>query len=246
MNNPLDILYQDEHLVAAYRPEGLLVHKSNVDPHETRFLLQELRDQLGVYLYPIHRLDKPTSGLILFALSSEVAAAVQKQMEENNCSKEYLLICRGYTAENGIINHPLKPIDDFKSKRKKNDKPIEAKPAKDAITLFERLDTIELPVAVDRYPQSRYSFVKARILTGRKHQIRRHFKHLSHPIIGCPKYGKSVHNRYFAEQLGAPRLLLHSYRMTLTHPVTDAPLDITAAPSGSFKALMQDFNWAEP
>ena len=241
--DPLKILYQDDHLVAVHKPEGLLVHKSNIDKYETRFLLQTLRDQIGEHLYPIHRLDKPSSGVIVFGLSSAIAANIQAQMESNKASKEYLLVCRGYCPESGRIDHPLKPIDDFKSKR---DKPKEPKPAQDATTEFKRLNTIELDVAIDKYPASRYSFVLARLLTGRKHQIRRHFKHISHPLIGCPKYGKSTHNRYFSNELNVPRLLLHSYRMTLEHPVTCQPLTLCSEPSGAFRNLLERFNWPLP
>jgi len=205
--------------------------------------LQRLRDQLGEYVYPIHRLDKPSSGLILFGLNPTVAANIQRQMETNTATKEYLLICRGFTPNSGLIDYPLKPIDDFKNK--KNVNKID-KPAQEAVTEFTRIDTIEIPVAIDKYPSSRYSFVRAKILTGRKHQIRRHMKHISHPIIGCPKYGKSTHNRYFAGTLQAPRLLLHSYKMRLVHPVTNKELYISAMPRGSFKALIDRFGWQFP
>lgn len=241
--NPLTIVYRDEYLVAVNKPEGLLVHKSNIDKNEVRYLLQMLRDQVGEYVYPIHRLDKPSSGLILFGLSAGVAADIQLQMHSNMATKAYLLICRGHTPASGVINHPLKPLDDFKSKAL----PIKnTKPALEAISEFARLDTIELDVAIDKYPSSRYSLVKVKILTGRRHQIRRHMKHLSHPIIGCPKYGKSIHNRYFATTFDVSRLLLHSYQMSLEHPVTKQPLLITAEPLGGFKSLMQRFGWQLP
>ena len=243
LDKPLTILYRDEHLIAVHKPEGLLVHRSNIDKSETQFLLQMLRDQVGEYLYPIHRLDKPSSGLILFGFNACVTAHIKKQMESNTATKEYLLICRGYTPDSGIIDHPLKPIDDFKSKtqRVKN-----TKPSQEAVTEFTRLDTIELDVEVDKYPCSRYSLVQAKILTGRRHQIRRHMKHISHPIIGCPKYGKSVHNRYFADTYQVPRLLLHAYKMTLEHPVSGQPLTILSKPQGSFKSLIDRFGWYLP
>jgi tRNA pseudouridine65 synthase len=259
LDKPLTILYQDEYLIAAYKPEGLLVHKSNVDKNETQFLLQILRDQVGEYLYPIHRLDKPSSGLILFGLNAAVTKHIQQQMQSNTAIKEYLLICRGYTPESVIINHPLTPINDFKSKasndfknQANDDIKLDAgvikttKPAQQAITHITRLDTIELNVAIDKYPSSRYSLVQAKLLTGRKHQIRRHMKHISHPIIGCPKYGKSTHNRYFAETYNVSRLLLHSYKMTFEHPVNGLSVVITAKPQGGFKHLMQSFDWQLP
>ncbi|MFA7553072.1 MAG: pseudouridine synthase [Spongiibacteraceae bacterium] len=238
--NDIEIIYQDEQFLAVNKPEGLLVHKTNIDKYETRFLLQELRDQIGQYIYPVHRLDKPTSGLIIFALNPTTAALLHQQIEDNTAKKDYLLICRGYCPASGTIDHPLKPIDEFKSKRQN---PKQQKPAKAAITTFTRLNTIELPVAIDKYPASRYSLVKATILTGRKHQIRRHFKHISHPIIGCPKYGKSTHNIYFSQQLQTPRLLLHSYQLSIKKPDTGEDINLTAPVNGSFKTLLEKFGW---
>lgn len=248
-NDTLTILYEDQYLVAVDKPPGLLVHRSNIDRHESRFLLQLLRDQIGTHVFPVHRLDKPTSGVIVFAKTPTMAACLQEQLanrrDTGGARKEYLLVCRGYSPLLGVIDHPLKPITDFKSK---GNKITRDKPAQDAVTEFERLHTIELNTAIDKYPCSRYSLVKVNLVTGRKHQIRRHFKHLSHPIIGCPKYGKSAHNHYFAEVLAVPRLLLHAYRLTFQHPATAHNIDITAPPSGSFDTLLQRFQWtlAEP
>lgn len=255
-SEPLVILFEDAYYVAVNKPEGLLVHKSAIDKHETQFLLQQLRDQIGCYVFPIHRLDKPTSGVIIFGKTPEAAATMQQQMEANNAQKVYVLVCRGYCAPSGIIDHPLKPIDDFKSKRKKlkpqahsDELGIDpahgksSKPAQQAVTHFKCLATFELNAAIDRYPNSRFSLVEAQLHTGRKHQIRRHFKHLSHPIIGCPKYGKSKYNHYFAQHLAAPRLMLHAYRLSFVHPFTQAPLTITAKPTGAFAQLLARFAW---
>lgn len=246
-NDALTLLYEDQHIVAVDKPPGLLVHRSNIDRHESRFLLQLLRDQIGTHIFPVHRLDKPTSGVIVFAKRPTVAASLQAQLagerESGGAVKEYLLICRGYSPSAGIIDHPLKPINDFKSKR---GRPAIDKPAQSAVTAFKRLHTVELDVVIDKYPCSRYSLVKANLVTGRKHQIRRHFKHLSHPIIGCPKYGKSVHNHFFAEVLGASRLLLHASRLAFTHPVLQKTVEIRAPLSGAFALLLQRFSWDLP
>lgn len=248
----LTILYEDEHLVAVDKPAGLLVHRSSIDKHETRFLLQLLRDQIDAHVFPVHRLDKPTSGVIIFAKAPTMAARLQAALDSDNrnsptgsstAKKQYLLVCRGHVPTAGVIDHPLKPINDFKSKKpnKGGDKP-----AQTAVTYYSRLHTIELDAAVDRYPQTRYSLVSAQLISGRKHQLRRHFKHLSHPIIGCPKYGKSTHNRYFAEVLGVPRLLLHAHLLSFTHPLTRQRVVIEAAPTGSFAELLKRFQWPLP
>lgn len=240
---PPDILYQDDYLLAANKPEGWLVHRTGIDRHEERFLLQYLRDRAGCHLYPLHRLDKPTSGAILFAKSGEIAALTQAQLESDNSIKKYIAVCRGYCPEQGVIDYPLPPVSDFKHQR---GKPKSELPRQPAVTHFRRLDTIELPFAVDRYPSSRYSLVEIQLKTGRRHQIRRHFKHIHHPLIGCPKYGKSVHNRFFAELYGCNRLLLHALHLELEHPVSGEHLALRAPLRGQFLSLIQEFGWRLP
>lgn len=240
--NP-ELLYEDQYFIAAYKPEGWLVHRSDIDKHEHRFLLQYMRDLVGARLYPIHRLDKPTSGIILFAKTPEIAAALQEQLTSDRATKSYLAVCRGYCPEQGVIDHPLPPVNDFKHQRKR---PKADLPRQEAITRYRRLAMIELPIAVDRYPSSRYSLVEVELITGRRHQIRRHFKHLSHPLIGCPKYGKSLHNRMFAEQFGCGRLLLHACSLELEHPVTGERMHLKAPPRGEFLDLLQRFSWPIP
>lgn len=238
-----ELIYEDAHMVAAYKPEGWLVHRSQIDRHEDRILLQYLRDLVGCHLYPVHRLDKPTSGVIVFGKSSEAAAQLQGQLDSESSIKQYLAVCRGYCPEEGTIDYPLPPVADFKHQRKR---PKSELPRQAAVTLFRRLGTVELPFAVDRYPSSRYSLVEVEIKTGRRHQIRRHFKHIHHPLIGCPKYGKSSHNRFFAERFDCGRLLLHAYKLVLQHPVTGEPLSMIAKPQGCFLALIERFNWQLP
>lgn len=238
-----DILFEDAHMVAAYKPEGWLVHRSDIDKHEQRILLQYLRDLVGVHLYPVHRLDKPTSGVIVFGKSGDAAARLQAQLDSDESIKQYLAVCRGYCPETGEIDHPLPPVADFKHQRKR---PKSDLPRQDAVTLYRRLGTVELPYAVDRYPSSRYSLVEIQLKTGRRHQIRRHFKHISHPLIGCPKYGKSTHNHFFADQFGCGRLLLHAYKLVLRHPHSDELLTLKAAPRGCFADLIEQFGWQLP
>lgn len=233
----LNIIYQDLHMVAIHKPAGLLVHKSTIDHHENENAMHLLRDQLGQWVYPLHRLDRPTSGVLLFALNPEVAALMGELFETQQVSKTYQAIVRGFIAEQGHIDHALKPIADFKRDKAK----IAAKPAQEAITDFTRLGTLELPYSVDKYPNSRYSLVELYPKTGRKHQLRRHLKHLSHPIIGDPKYGKSKHNRFFQEHFHCQRLLLASTQLRFTHPVNNEVITINAEPDGVFAAIASLF-----
>lgn len=239
---PLDILYADEYLVAINKPSGLLVHRSAIDRHETQFALQLLRDQIGQRVYPVHRLDKPTSGSLVFALSSEVARKLAEQFAAQQVQKRYLAVVRGYAPESGVIDHALcEEVDKMTDRRARRDKP-----AQEAVTHFRRLATAELPVCVERYPSSRYSLVEAMPKTGRKHQIRRHMKHIAHPIIGDAKHGKGVHNRFFQARYGCRRLLLACVQMTLRHPVTAAPLDLHAPAGEDFARLCDEFGWVLP
>ena len=235
----LPILYRDEHLIAIHKPAGLLVHRSMIDRHETRFALQMLRDQIGQFVYPVHRLDKPTSGVLVFALDSETARRLSDSFAEHQIAKTYLAVVRGYAPEEGHIDHALKEkLDKIGDKHSRKDKPPQS-----AVTDFKRLATIELPYFVDRYPQSRYSLVEVYPKTGRKHQIRRHMKHIGHPIIGDAKHGKGVHNRFFGQQFNCNRLLLACTTMEFTHPIKQEPLRIEAAPEESFQQLLDQFGW---
>lgn len=237
LTGPLRILYRDDHLVAIDKPAGLLVHPSWIDRHETRCAMMLLRDQLGQYVYPVHRLDKPTSGVLLFALSPEIARRLAEVFTDRQVEKRYLAVVRGFTDESGNIDHALKEKPDkVTDRRARPDKPPQP-----AVTEYRRLATLELPVRVDRYPSSRYSLVEARPLTGRKHQIRRHFKHLAHPIIGDSRYGKSSHNRLFAEQFACPRLLLAATRLMLPHPVGGEILRLEAPLDAAFNRVVDAF-----
>ena len=233
---PLEILYQDEYLVAVNKPSGLLVHKSPIDKHETQFALQMLRDQIGKYVYPIHRLDKPTSGVLLFALSAEMAQTMSLLFRSSQVHKEYIAIVRGYTEDISLIDYPLKQMLDTKAQKLKGI----TKEIQEAQTKFQRLATVELPFPVSRYPVARYSLVKLFPKTGRKHQLRRHMKHILHPIVGDTKYGRGEHNRFFREQFGCHRLLLHASQLELVHPVKQKELILKAGLDEVFTHVLKE------
>ncbi len=197
----MEILYRDPHLIAVDKPSGLAVHRGWA--RDRRVAMTLVRDAIDQWVYPIHRLDRATSGVLLFALDPEGASKVQAQLQEGAVEKRYLALVRGITPEHGLIDHPVP--------RTRNG------PRVDAVTEFRRLGTFE-----------RYSLVEARPRTGRLHQIRRHFKHLSHPLIGDVRYGKGEHNRLFRERFGLFRLALHASRLRLHHPVTGEPMTLRA------------------
>ena len=233
----LEILYQDEHLVVVNKPSGLLVHKSPIDKRETQFALQLVRDQIGQYVYPVHRLDKPTSGVLIFALSSEVARLLSEAFQSHEIQKEYLAVVRGYTEEKALIDYDLKVILDKKADkdRTQNKEPQEAQ------TYYKSLAKVELPYAVSRYPVARYSLLRLLPKTGRKHQLRRHMKHILHPIVGDTKYGRNEHNTLFREKFDCHRLLLHASKISFIHPVTKKEMLIEAGFDEVFERVLKLF-----
>lgn len=236
---PLTILYRDEQLIAIHKPSGLLVHRTVLDWRETRFALQILRNQIGQRVYPVHRLDRGTSGVLLFALDPDSSRAMARQFEAGTVRKCYWAIVRGHPEESGTIDHPLirqKDDVDFLGQTV-----IES--AQDALTRYRLLARAEIPVQVDRYPTSRYALLELEPVTGRRHQLRRHLKHISHPIIGDATYGKGRHNRLFAERFDCARLLLTCRQMILRHPVSDAELIIEAPLDDDFIRALEGLGW---
>jgi len=242
----LPILYQDDQFIAINKPSGLLVHRSEIDRHETQFAVQLLRDQIGQRVYPIHRLDKPTSGILLFALNTAMARAVADQFQQHTVVKTYLAVVRGHPPKEGVIDHPLTLRPDTPRERRKIQRAGLQAVAQEAITSYQTLATVEIPFAVDKYPNSRYALVKLQPQTGRKHQLRRHMKHISHPIIGDPKFGKSKHNHFFADHYQCSRLLLAACQLVFVHPITGLPVTVTAPLTGCFRQLLCHFNWQSP
>ena len=235
----LEILYRDEFLVAINKPSGLLVHRSPIDRHETEFAVQILRDQIGQFVYPVHRLDKPTSGVLLFALDKESARVMGEQFMSRETKKSYIAVVRGYTDESGEIEHALTlKLDKIADKDSAKDKK-----AQEATTRYERLATVELPFAVGKYDKTRYSLVRLTPLTGRKHQLRRHMKHISHNILGDTKHGRGEHNKFIREEFGCHRMLLHANELQIKHPLANEMLIIQAPLDETFKAIFNAFKW---
>ncbi len=219
----LDILYQDDYLAIVNKPAGWLVHRTPLDKGESRFVLQALRDQIGRPVWPVHRLDKGTSGVLVFALSSEVARALGEAFESGEgLHKVYRAIVRGWPADALFIDHPLRRMpDDMRSQREE---------VQSAQTRLLTLRRGELPMAQGDFPSLRWAEVQLQPLTGRRHQLRRHAKHIAHPIIGDATHGKGPLNRAVAAHLGVQRLWLHALQLQMAHPVTGQALLVQAPP----------------
>lgn len=230
--SPLRIIWQDSHLVAIDKPSGLLVHRSPIDRYETQFAVQQLRDQLGRRVFPIHRLDKPTSGLLLFAFESATVAAIAGQFDQHTVVKHYRAVVRGHAPMSAIIDHPLREEIDRYGRR------LAERTARPAETQLERLMVWTIPEPVDRYPEGRYSLVALTPRTGRYRQLRRHMKHISHPVIGDTRYGKGSHNRFFRERFGCYRLLLASVGLEFTHPVNGQRIALSCEPDADFQTVV--------
>ncbi len=237
-NYTLEIIYQDEYLVAINKPSGLLVHKSMIDRHEIYYAMKMLRDQIGQWVYPIHRLDKPTSGVLLFALDKESARLLNEQFRERTPQKTYIAVVRGYLEE-GLIDYPLQEkLDKIADKNAAQDKE-----AQEAVTFYKSIGQIELQASVGKYDTVRYSLVHLEPKTGRKHQLRRHMKHISHHILGDTKYGRGEHNKFIRKEYNVHRLLLHCTSLEFIHPYAKKTIVLKAKLDETFINLLKDFNW---
>jgi tRNA pseudouridine65 synthase len=231
----LQIIYRDEHLVAINKPAGLLVHRSSIAAQESVFAVQLLRDQLACHVWPVHRLDRGTSGLLLFALNAEAASSLGQAFEQGLARKRYIALVRGWPEEAGVIEHPLARDPEL---------PSTGQTLLESRTDWQRLARVEWPFSVDaRFPSSRYALVEAQPLTGRRHQIRRHLRHIAHPIIGDATHGKGAHNRAVAAHLGLQRMWLHGLSLQIPHPVEQTLLQLQAPLGPEWTDLVQRGDW---
>jgi len=235
----LKILYQDEYLVAVDKPSGLFVHRSYMDRDEIYFALQLVRDQIGQYVYPLHRLDRPTSGVLLFGLSEDIARKMGEVFAHKLIQKTYYAITRGHLLGEGIIDYPLKEKLD-----KLGDKYVNPnKEAQTAETHYQSLHTAIVNETVGKYNTVRYSLVKLTPATGRRHQIRRHLAHLRHPIIGDINYGDNKQNPFFNQYFGLKRLMLHAHELRFSHPITHESINIVADFDQHWRSVFQQLSW---
>lgn len=200
---PIELLFVDDHVAVANKPSGLLVHRGWDNDDDVA--LFRVRDALGARVHPIHRLDRGTSGALVFARTREAAATLSRSFEDRAVDKSYLALVRGVAPESGTIDYPIPNSEDG--------------PRVSALTRFR---------LVARSSVDRCSLVLAVPETGRLHQIRRHLRHLTHPLIGDVRYGSGVLNRHYRAEYGLHRLALHAARIAFNHPITGQRLEILA------------------
>ncbi|HQC97128.1 MAG TPA: pseudouridine synthase [Aquabacterium sp.] len=236
---PLRLVHDDRWLVAVDKPAGLLVHRTSLDAQAQTDLLTQLQGQLAAPLWPVHRLDKGTSGVLLLArdvdtarsLGTLFAAGATDGPAARPLHKQYLALVRGWPAETGEIDTPLARDPEL---------PSTGQPQLPAATRWQVRQRLRLPVATHpQHPDTRLALVDVQPLTGRRHQIRRHFKALAHPLIGDATHGKGPLNRAVAAHLGINRLWLHAQALQLDHPVTGAPLALRAEPGPEWARLQR-------
>lgn len=218
----LKIIYHDKSIVVVHKPPGLLVHKSAIDKYETEFLVQQLRDQIDQQVFVVHRLDKPTSGLMVLGLDKASARALSMSFAERNTYKEYMAIVRGYATDQ-VIDYALKEKLDKMTDSKANPN----KEAQEAISNLEVLASSEIEKPVGRYDSARFSAVRLIPRTGRKHQLRRHMAHISHPIIGDTTHGDGKQNKFAREHLQVNRLALVATKLSVPHPISSELMSFT-------------------
>lgn len=220
----LEIIYQDERLVAINKPNGLLVHRSPIARNADTFAVQELRNQLDRHVYPVHRLDRKTSGVLLFALDEAMHKLMQQAFAERQVDKTYWAIVRGYTENEGTIDYALT-----------NDKGKQ----QEALTHYRTLQRTEVAVPFGKHATSRYSLVEAKPETGRMHQLRKHFAHILHPIIGDRPHGCNKQNKLFKEKWDMTTMLLHAQSLELPMPGTGESLRLNAQPPAEYMRMSE-------
>lgn len=240
MSNPqLPVLYVDESIAVVVKPARMLVHRSPIANGDKVFALQCARDQFQKHVWVVHRLDRGTSGVLVFAFSAEGASLIGKMMMAGEIDKRYAAVVRGWCDDSFHIDHPIKAVkDDYAGDC--------ATQAKDAVTLAYCQARGIVDVATQpAFDTTRVSLMGLELLTGRRHQIRCHMKHIAHPIIGDATYGKGNVNRALANVWKADRMLLHCARMRFTHPFTHKVIDVNAPLDEDFSRVLAMMQWQD-
>jgi len=230
MIGTIEILFEDEYIIIVNKPNNVLIHYSHYARNiKDATLIDLLENQIEKRVYPLHRLDRKTSGVIVFAKEKEFIPTFQELFFNDEIQKIYLGIVRGFSPENGKIESPVKNP--------------ETKKYKEALTLYETLNSATLEIPVHPYPQSRYSLIKLTPKTGRMHQLRIHLNKISHPLVGDYKYGDRFHNRNFEDNFDCHNLFLHAYQLSFIHPFSNQDIQVIAPLNKNWKQMFDVFEW---
>ncbi len=221
----IDILFLDDHYCIVNKPSGIPVHLSKMTS-DCKSLLCLLCEQMEEKLYPVHRFDRATSGAIVFARSSEACGALGRQFQDKTVAKKYQALVRGWIDTEGEIDYPIYKNPEIKKQKV------------EAVTMFKCLNQFEIPFSDGRFDTSRFSLAEVSPQTGRMHQIRRHFTHISHPLVGDTVYGKGRQNRIFRDNFNSNRLLLAATEISFIHPYTDEKLSVSAPLASEFASVI--------
>ena len=220
----LEIIFQDEFLIAVNKPHGMLVHRSPIANDVEISSIQILEEQLGQKVWPAHRLDRKTSGVLVFSLDEQTNSLMNQQFMNKEVDKTYYAIVRGFTNEKITIDYPL-TRDDGK--------------VQDAITHFTTLKHTEVEVPFGKHSTSRYSLIQLKPETGRMHQIRKHMAHILHPIIGDRPHGCNKQNKLFKEKWNMTSMMLHASELSFTHPHSKEHISLNAEFSDEFVRMKE-------
>lgn len=224
----LEIIYHDDYLVAINKPHGLLVHRTKIATERDQFALQLLRDQLDRRVYPVHRIDRKTSGVLLFALDEDSNSRTTALFRDQKVEKTYWAIVRGFTDSEGTIDYALRK---------------ESGQLQESVTHYKTLAQTEIPVPLGKFNTSRYSLLQVKPETGRMHQIRKHLAHIHHPIIADRPHGCNKQNKLFKEKWEMDSMLLHAKELKFKHPANNTVLQIEADLSTEFERTLGFLNF---
>ncbi|MBK9734184.1 MAG: pseudouridylate synthase [Saprospiraceae bacterium] len=227
----MEILYEDDDIIAINKPNGMFVHRTYLDPEATEFVIQIVRDMVGHWVFPVHRLDRKTSGVLVLAKSQEVQSIMNTYFRDRHIEKNYLAIVRGFTEDEGIIDYDLE-----------NDRGK----IQDAITHYKTIQKVEINISSGLFPTSRYSLAEVKPKTGRMHQIRKHMSHIFHPIVGDRPHGCNKQNKFFLSEFQMGSMLLHASCIAFEHPITKYPILIKAPIFGEFERMIKVLGFTNP
>lgn len=226
----LEVLFEDDFLIAVHKPNGLLVHRSKIADDAEEFALQILRDQIGQKVFPTHRLDRKTSGVLLFAKDEETNRLMQMQFMEQEISKTYKAIVRGWIDNEGTIDYAL-TNDSGKTQ--------------EAITHYKTLQRSEIELPNGKFSTARFSLLELKPETGRMHQLRKHLAHIYHPIIGDRPHGCNKQNKLFLEHFSMIEMMLHAEKLSFRHPISRDVMFIHSEIQGEFKRMLSQLEFSK-